>query len=137
MKINHYSKIVLVNVENWKKTFEITLKWSKMIKHNYTFFSGSWVHRKLRRLGIRNQIVDNSDSKLSEFRLRIYNDSDFNVQIGFRLNDYSKIWLKSTNCWFNSTKFNLFLIKILKKMTLMSIKRSKMTKLIRKVDKNW
>ena len=84
-----------------------------------------WIQfSKLWQLGFQNQIIDDLDSKLSEFRFRLKEDVDF--------------WIKSTNFWLKWIKFDQFfikfdhflneLIKMSRKMTLMSIKRSKMVK---------
>ena len=59
-------------------------------------------HSKLRWLGFRNWIVDNSNSKLSKFEGRNLSDTNIRSKIGFRLKDDVKIWLKLINFWLKS-----------------------------------
>ena len=52
---------------------------------------------KLRQLGLQNQIVDDLKWDSNEFRRRLYNNSDFKVEIGLWLKDDVNIQLKLTN----------------------------------------
>ena len=70
------------------------------------------ISNKLRQLRVWNRIFDDSDSKLSELGQWLYNDTDFNVQIRFQLNDDVNFWLKFTNFQLQLIKFNHFSIKI-------------------------
>ena len=79
------------------------------LKNIYTQWS------KPRQLGIQNQIANDSESKLSKFRWRLYDDSDFKVEI-------VSLIMILISFQLNLTKFDLFRIKKLKKMTSMSIR---------------
>ena len=47
---------------------------------------------KLRQLGLPYRIVDDLDSKPSEFERQFRSDSKSDIEIGFRLRDHVKIW---------------------------------------------
>ena len=63
---------------------------------------------KIRQLVIQNQIIEDSDSKPSKFGQRLYENSDFKVEM------VSSIWNSIyflISYWLNLTKFDLFSIK--------------------------
>ena len=84
---------------------------------------------KLKQLGLPNKMVDDSDSKPSGFIRRFWSDSNMTMKL---LSTITIFILFRSLFWLNSTIFDLFLIKLdhflikrLKKITIMSIKRLK------------
>ena len=106
------------------------------------------VYAKLRWLGVQHWIVDDWDSKTSELGRQFYDDSDFNVKIGFRLNDDAKIhpfamlfsiFLIHFLCFFNTKClfFDIFWLKDQKcnSKCHLNHQKLKMSKSIKKVNR--
>ena len=115
---------------------------------NFKSFKSCWENfisllqsTKLRRLQVLNQIFDNSKSDSKKIRT---NKSDrFKIQRRYPIADY-KFKLILISFWLKSLDFNQFLIKRSKKTTSKvierlkkSIKRSKKSNLIKKVNIFW
>ena len=65
---------------------------------------------KLRRLGLQNRIVDDSDFKMSKFDVRILSDAKSDIEIRFQLKDDDEFLIFLIKMWLKLTKFDLFLI---------------------------
>ena len=98
------------------------------------FFDFPSVCFQLRRLGFRHWIVNNSDSKLSEFWQQLYPNLDSNIKIVSSISNlmYFQSLLDLTKIYRIWSLLDLKVAKKIEKLNLMSIKRLMKSNLIKK-----
>ena len=84
------------------------IKWSKK-SFFQCWFAPLWI--KLMRLGVKNRIINNLDSKQANFDHQFRSDSDFNLKINSTIAVLIKFYCNfdhNRSIWLKSIDFNLF-----------------------------